>query len=84
MSHLRCLLSATWWYGRPALETTCRHALSDAFAEPAGRVCYWELVDAQMVQDFAAHTGAVCSLSLHPAGTTLVTASNDGTIKVWK
>ena len=60
------------------------HALSDTCAEPTGRVCYWELVDAEMVQELTAHSGPVCSLSLHPAGTTLVTASNDGTIKVWK
>ena len=53
-------------------------------AHHAGRVCYWELVDAKMVQEFTAHTRAVCSLSMHPLGTTLVTASNDGTIKVWK
>jgi WD40 repeat protein len=46
-------------------------------------VCYWELVDAKMVQEFKAHTRAVCSLSMHPLGTMLVTASNDGTIKVW-
>lgn len=29
-------------------------------------MCYWELVDAQMVQSFRAHDDTVCSLAMHP------------------
>ena len=77
-------LSAPPGRARAGLPRYRSRTSSSRSAESAGRVCYWELVDAKMVQEFAAHLGPVCSLSLHPAGTTLVTASNDGTIKVWK
>jgi WD40 repeat protein len=48
-----------------------------------GDICYWELVDAVLVKRFKAHPGVVCSLALHPDGTSLLTSSVDGTIKVW-
>lgn len=49
-----------------------------------GRVVYWELVDATVVEEFKAHDGVVCSLSMHPEGECLLTSSVDGIVKVWK
>lgn len=48
-----------------------------------GRVFYWELVDAQLVESFQAHADVVCSLAMHPRGECLLTSSVDGTVKVW-
>lgn len=48
-----------------------------------GRVFFWELVDAQMVESFQAHADVVCSLAMHPKGECLLTSSVDGTVKVW-
>jgi len=50
----------------------------------AGRVLYWELVEAAVAKDFVAHAGAVCSLAMHPEAALLLTAGTDGTIKVWR
>ena len=50
----------------------------------AGRVCYWDLVEEALVETVAAHSGVVCSLAMHPAGSLLVTSSTDSTIKVWQ
>lgn len=49
-----------------------------------GQVFYWELVDAAVVKQFAAHSGAVCSIAMHPEAALLLTAGTDGTVKVWK
>ena len=46
-----------------------------------GRVLYWEIVDGGVVEEFKAHDDVVCSLTMH--GECLVTASVDGTVKVW-
>jgi WD40 repeat protein len=51
--------------------------------QPPGRVCYWELVDAQLVRSFQAHRGPVCGVATHPKGGCLLTAGVDGTVKVW-
>jgi mitogen-activated protein kinase organizer 1 len=48
-----------------------------------GRVLYWELVEADLVQSFQAHQDVVCGLAMHPKGDCLLTSSVDGTIKVW-
>ena len=44
---------------------------------------YWDLVDADVVQRVKAHSGVVTSLAMHPDGSLLLTASVDGTVKVW-
>ena len=49
----------------------------------AGRVCYWDLVEEAKVANFHAHDGVVCSLAVHPRDPCLLTASVDGTVKVW-
>ena len=54
-----------------------------AGASEDGRVCYWDLVDAALLDSFQAHRDVVCSLAMHPKGECLLTASVDGTVKVW-
>lgn len=49
----------------------------------AGEVLYWDLVEAEVVRSFSAHSGVVCSLAMHPEGKMLLTSSLDGTVKVW-
>lgn len=44
---------------------------------------YWDLVEAEVVRSFQAHTGVVCSMAMHPEGTSLLTSSLDGIVKVW-
>lgn len=64
----------------------CALMPSDAYvlaASEDGRVCYWDLVEAQQVLSFQAHASVVCSLTLHPLGQSLLTASVDGSITVW-
>lgn len=54
----------------------CAHAAT-------GEVLYWDLVEAVEVKRFPAHGGVVTSLTMHPEGTVLATASVDGTIRTW-
>ena len=50
-----------------------------------GRVCFWGLVEGKMVHCMEkAHKSVVYSLSYHPSEVCLLTASSDGTVKVWK
>ena len=48
-----------------------------------GRVMYWEVVEAGVVEEFRAHEAGLCGLAMHPQGACLLTASVDGTVKVW-
>lgn len=52
-------------------------------ASEDGRVCYYDVIDGRPVEQFTAHKGVVCSLAMHPGGTSLLTASTDGCIKLW-
>jgi WD40 repeat protein len=49
----------------------------------AGRVLFWELVEAMQVESLQAHTGVVCGLAMHPKDPIMVTCSVDGVAKVW-
>lgn len=49
----------------------------------AGDVLFWDLVESEIVRSFRAHSGVVCSMAIHPEGTSMVTSSLDGTVKVW-
>ena len=49
----------------------------------AGLVCFWDLVEETMVHQIQAHQSAVCSIAIHPEAKCIVTASNDGSAKVW-
>jgi mitogen-activated protein kinase organizer 1 len=55
-----------------------------AASATAGRVCYWELVDAELVHSFQAHASVVCGVAAHPSESCLLTCSVDGTVKVWR
>jgi WD40 repeat protein len=46
-------------------------------------VLFWELVEAQLEGGFQAHEAVVCGLAVHPSESMLLTASVDGTVKVW-
>ena len=59
-------------------------AAAPAAATAAGRVCYWELVDAELVHSFQAHESVVCGVAAHPTESCLLTCSVDGTVKVWR
>jgi mitogen-activated protein kinase organizer 1 len=48
-----------------------------------GRVVYWEVVEGGVAAEFEAHGDVVTSLAVHPRGECLLTASVDGTVKVW-
>jgi len=48
-----------------------------------GRILYWEVVEATVVEQFQAHEAELCSLAMHPEGACLLTASVDGKVKVW-
>ncbi|GMN33353.1 hypothetical protein TIFTF001_004107 [Ficus carica] len=49
-----------------------------------GFVYFWDLVDASVVSSFRAHSSVVTSVSYHPKDNCMITASVDGTIRVWK
>ena len=49
----------------------------------SGRVCYWDLVDAELVKSFQAQKGPVCGVAAHPLGSCLLTAGVDGAVRVW-
>jgi WD40 repeat protein len=44
---------------------------------------FWELVDADLQGSFQAHDSVVCGLAAHSTDPMLLTASVDGTVKVW-
>jgi len=47
-------------------------------------VYIWSLVESRIVHTLKGHTKVVTSVAYHPKETCLLTASTDGTIKVWK
>ncbi|CAD7697699.1 unnamed protein product [Ostreobium quekettii] len=69
-----------------AYKVECCFTPSDAAivgASEDGQVLYWDLVDAKVIRRFTAHDGVICSIAMHPEGTSLVTSSTGGDIKVW-
>ncbi|KAE9466102.1 hypothetical protein C3L33_01952, partial [Rhododendron williamsianum] len=49
-----------------------------------GIIFFWDLVDASVVSSFRAHASVVTSVSYHPTDSCMISASVDGTIRVWK
>ncbi|KAG5534120.1 hypothetical protein RHGRI_022307 [Rhododendron griersonianum] len=49
-----------------------------------GIIFFWDLVDASVVTSFRAHASVVTSVSYHPTDSCMISASVDGTIRVWK
>jgi mitogen-activated protein kinase organizer 1 len=47
-------------------------------------IYFWNLVEATVVHKLKGHTKEVVSLSYHPKETALLTASTDGTIRLWR
>ncbi|GIL53984.1 hypothetical protein Vafri_9542 [Volvox africanus] len=69
-----------------AVKMDCCLTPSDAYvvgSSETGEVFYWDLVKAEMVEQFKAHGGVVTSMSMHPDGELLLTSSVDGVVKVW-
>ncbi|KAL4436065.1 hypothetical protein ABPG77_005513 [Micractinium sp. CCAP 211/92] len=80
------LLAEYTGHTHTSFKMDCCFTPSDAFvvgSSEDGRVFFWELVDAQLVESFQAHADVVCSLAMHPKGECLLTSSVDGTVKVW-
>ena len=48
-----------------------------------GHLHAWDLVEGKMVLKKKAHTGPVVALSCHPTTSAVLTASHDGTAKLW-
>ncbi|KAL2551493.1 Transducin/WD40 repeat-like superfamily protein [Forsythia ovata] len=48
-----------------------------------GFIYFWDLVDASVVSSFRAHVSVVTSVSYHPKENCMITASVDGSIRVW-
>lgn len=61
----------------------CAEAVVVAGSED-GRVCYWDMVSQNLVQDVKAHKSIVSSLAVIPNDGGLLTASADGVLKCWK
>ncbi|XP_048501975.1 uncharacterized protein LOC104895481 isoform X2 [Beta vulgaris subsp. vulgaris] len=49
-----------------------------------GYIFFWDLVDASIVSRFRAHASVVTSVSYHPKDDCMISASVDGTIRVWR
>ncbi|XP_057971824.1 uncharacterized protein LOC131160307 [Malania oleifera] len=49
-----------------------------------GLIYFWDLVDASVLSSFQAHAAVVTSVSYHPKDNCMITASVDGSIRVWK
>lgn len=81
------LLSSYTGHSNTAHKVECMLTNTDAHVVAGsedGRVCFWDLVDEQLVHSLKAHSGTVCSIDYHPTEHCLVSASVDGTCKVWK
>ena len=50
---------------------------------PDGTARVWDLDSEETFMNFAGHQGPVTSLAVDKAGTTVITASADGTAKIW-
>ena len=63
------------------LTSTDAHVVSGS---EDGKICFWDLIEAKLVFTLDnAHKGVVYSLSYHPTSVCLLSASSDGTAKVW-
>lgn len=48
-----------------------------------GVITFWELVEARVARQLKGHRRAVCSVARHPTSNVLLSASFDGTVRVW-
>ncbi|KAL1927053.1 hypothetical protein VTP01DRAFT_5016 [Rhizomucor pusillus] len=63
-----------------ALNNTDAHAISGS---EDGHVYIWDVLDAKLVKKLKSHDGIVVSVDYHPSDTAMVTAGDDGCIRVW-
>jgi WD40 repeat protein len=53
------------------------------YRQAVGGLQFWETATGKLMRDFPAHDREVTSVSLSPAGRTLVSGSRDGTVRIW-
>ena len=50
-----------------------------------GRICFWDLIEGKLMHTIEkAHKTTVYSLSYHPEKAAMLSASSDGTVKLWQ
>ncbi len=54
-----------------------------ATAHGDGRIIFWDLIDAEMLDDLPAHAQAVTRVRFSPDGMSLASAGLDGMIRIW-
>jgi WD40 repeat protein len=69
----------------PSVDTTTHDTRYVVSGSEDGDVCYWDLVEGRMVyRAKGAHPSVITSASYHPTKPALLTASVDGTVKLWE
>jgi mitogen-activated protein kinase organizer 1 len=64
----------------PSFTYTDSHVVSGS---EDGQIYQWELVEGTLVNKFLAHTRPVTSIVYHPSLHCMLSASFDGTAKIW-
>lgn len=50
-----------------------------------GRICFWDLIEGELIHSIEkAHKATVYTLSFHPEQPSMLSASSDGTVKLWQ
>jgi WD40 repeat protein len=63
--------------------TVDRHEKLAVTAHDDGRIAFWDLIDAELLDDFPAHAGLVSRVRFSPDGTLLASGGLDGMIRIW-